>query len=125
MTAPMTVTEDVIYVVEEGIAKLTFNRPRARNALTFAMYEQMAAICESINGDRSIKALVLTGAGEKAFAVGHGYLAVPVLQDGARCARLRGADRSRAYYFGAMPGAGDRRDCWSLYRRRCWNCCLL
>ena len=34
------------------------------------MYEQMAAICESINADRSIKALILTGAGDKAFASG-------------------------------------------------------
>ena len=49
---------------------MTFNRPQARNALTFAMYEQMASICQSINGDPSIKALILTGSGEKAFASG-------------------------------------------------------
>ena len=70
MNAPVTATEDLIYSVEDGIARITFNRPQARNALTFAMYEQMASICESINQDRSVKALILTGAGDKAFASG-------------------------------------------------------
>ena len=70
MNAPLAATEDLIYAVEDGIAKLTFNRPQARNALTFAMYEQMAAICETVNNDRSIKAMILTGAGAKAFDQG-------------------------------------------------------
>jgi enoyl-CoA hydratase len=70
MNAPVTPTEDLLYSVEDGIARITFNRPQARNALTFAMYERMAAICEEINADRSIKALVITGAGDKAFASG-------------------------------------------------------
>src|SRR3954451_20626282 len=70
MNAPVAATEDLIYSVEDGIARLTFNRPQARNALTFAMYEQMAAICEAVNNDRSIKAMILTGAGDKAFASG-------------------------------------------------------
>ena len=70
MNAPVAATEDLIYSVEDGIARLTFNRPQARNALTFAMYEQMAAICETVNNDRSIKAMILTGAGDKAFASG-------------------------------------------------------
>src|SRR6202008_3706572 len=70
MNAPVSTNEDLIYKVEDGIARITFNRPQARNALTFAMYEQMASICESINADRSIKALIITGAGDKAFASG-------------------------------------------------------
>src|SRR6266542_857749 len=70
MNAPVAATEDLIYSVEDGVARLTFNRPQARNALTFAMYEQMAAICETVNNDRSIKAMILTGAGDKAFASG-------------------------------------------------------
>ena len=70
MNAPVAATEDLIYSVEDGIARLTFNRPQARNALTFAMYEQMAAICETVNNDRSIKVMILTGTGDKAFASG-------------------------------------------------------
>src|SRR5438132_7298741 len=70
MNAPVSASEDLIYSVADGIARITFNRPQARNALTFAMYEQMAAICETVNKDRSIKAMILTGAGDKAFASG-------------------------------------------------------
>src|ERR1700710_331896 len=70
MNAPVQATEHLLYTVDDGIARLTFNRPQARNALTFAMYEKMAAICESVNADRSIKAMILTGTGEKAFASG-------------------------------------------------------
>jgi enoyl-CoA hydratase len=70
MNAPVVATEDLIYVVEDGIARLTFNRPQARNALTFAMYERMATICAEVNADHSIKVMILTGAGDKAFASG-------------------------------------------------------
>ncbi|MGH6675532.1 MAG: enoyl-CoA hydratase/isomerase family protein, partial [Xanthobacteraceae bacterium] len=45
-------------------------RPQARNAFTFAMYERLAELCEQANSDRSIKVLVLQGAGDKAFASG-------------------------------------------------------
>jgi enoyl-CoA hydratase/carnithine racemase len=63
-------SSNALFEIDGPIATLTFNRPQARNALTFAMYEQMAAICESVNDDRSIKAMILTGAGDKAFASG-------------------------------------------------------
>lgn len=49
---------------------VTLNRPQARNALTFAMYEEMARICTSVTREDEIKAIVLIGAGEKAFAAG-------------------------------------------------------
>src|SRR4029078_4373301 len=70
MSAPVAASEDLLYVVEDGIARLTFNRPQARDALTFAMYERMAASCAEGNADRSIKEMILTGTGEKAFASG-------------------------------------------------------
>src|ERR1700759_958993 len=70
MNAPVSANEDLLYSVTDGIARITFNRPQARNALTFAMYEQMASICEAINADRSVKAMIITGAGDKAFASG-------------------------------------------------------
>src|ERR1700736_3034970 len=70
MNAPVQASEDLLYAVKDGIAHLTFNRPQARNALTFAMFERMAAVCETVNSDRSIKAMILTGTGHKAFASG-------------------------------------------------------
>jgi enoyl-CoA hydratase/carnithine racemase len=62
--------QDLLVEVRDGIARVTFNRPQARNALTFAMYDRLAEVCEAANQDRSIKAMLLTGAGEKAFAAG-------------------------------------------------------
>ncbi|WP_296474800.1 enoyl-CoA hydratase [Roseinatronobacter sp.] len=49
---------------------ITFNRPQARNAFTFAMYRDVAALCRDVPTDGSVRAVVLTGAGDKAFAAG-------------------------------------------------------
>ena len=62
--------DDLLYEVHDGIARVTFNRPQARNAMLFSMYERLADICAEIENDMSIRVLVLTGAGEKAFAAG-------------------------------------------------------
>ena len=61
---------DLLFEVRNGIGRATFNRPQARNAFTFEMYERLAQICEQADKDRSIKVLVLQGAGDKAFASG-------------------------------------------------------
>lgn len=63
-------TNDILFDIKDGIGWVTFNRPQARNAFTFEMYERLAQICEQSNGDRTIKALVFQGAGDKAFASG-------------------------------------------------------
>jgi len=63
-------SRDLLFDVKDGIGRVTFNRPQARNAFTFAMYERLARICGEANDDRAIKVLVLQGAGEQAFASG-------------------------------------------------------
>jgi enoyl-CoA hydratase len=60
-------TDELLYDQRDGIGHIMFNRPQARNALTFAMYERLAEIAAS-PGD--VRALIITGAGEKAFAAG-------------------------------------------------------
>ena len=62
--------DELLYEVRDGVAYVSFNRPQARNALTFAMYERLAEICNNANDDRSIRAILMTGAGDKAFAAG-------------------------------------------------------
>ena len=62
--------EDLLYEVRDGIGFATLNRPQARNALTFPMYERLAALCGEIASDPAVRALVVTGAGDKAFAAG-------------------------------------------------------
>src|SRR5258707_9342607 len=63
-------TQELLYDKRGEIGWITFNRPQARNALTFAMYEGLAEICGRIGRTREAKALVITGAGDKAFAAG-------------------------------------------------------
>ena len=61
---------ELLHERKGDVAWITFNRPEARNALTFAMYEQLAKICEEANHDESLRVMVLRGQGEKAFASG-------------------------------------------------------
>jgi len=70
MNETATPDPELLYEVRDGVGRIIFNRPQARNSLTFGMYERMAAICEAAAGDRSLKVLILTGAGDKAFAAG-------------------------------------------------------
>lgn len=49
---------------------IIFNRPAARNALTFGMYEALAEACANVPTDGSLRAVVISGAGGKAFAAG-------------------------------------------------------
>jgi enoyl-CoA hydratase/carnithine racemase len=49
---------------------LTFDRPEAHNAMTFAMYEALYEHCEAADADDEVRALVLRGAGGKAFVAG-------------------------------------------------------
>ena len=52
------------------IVTLTFNRPEARNAMTWEMYQRLYDTCEEVDADDSVRVLVLKGAGGKAFVAG-------------------------------------------------------
>ncbi len=55
---------------DDGIGRVMFNRPQARNALTFEMYDRLAEICAEANADHRFRVLLLSGAGGQAFAAG-------------------------------------------------------
>jgi enoyl-CoA hydratase/carnithine racemase len=64
-------TDHVLYDIgDDGTAIATLNRPEARNALTFDMYERLAEICRDIEPGGPVKVLIVTGSGGKAFAAG-------------------------------------------------------
>ncbi len=62
--------EELIVEQRGPIRWITFNRPHARNALTWNMYDRLVKACDDVNADRSVRAVVLTGAGGKAFVAG-------------------------------------------------------
>jgi enoyl-CoA hydratase/carnithine racemase len=65
-----TSSADILFERHGPVAWLTFNRPQARNAMTYAMYERLAQICDEVEADPSVRVLVLTGAGDRAFVAG-------------------------------------------------------
>ena len=61
---------DVRYEVRGPAAWVTFDRPEAHNAMTFAMYDRLVEHCEAVDADDDVKVMVLRGAGGKAFVAG-------------------------------------------------------
>jgi enoyl-CoA hydratase/carnithine racemase len=59
-----------MFQLEPPLAFLTFNRPEARNAMTWGMYARLARVCEEVDADDSVRVLVLRGAGGQAFVAG-------------------------------------------------------
>ena len=66
----MSVDGAVHLKVDGGIASVTFDRPEARNAMTWAMYEQLRAHCERLREDRAVRVVRFQGAGGEAFVAG-------------------------------------------------------
>jgi enoyl-CoA hydratase/carnithine racemase len=61
--------ETVLYVVEEGIATITLNRPEVMNAANTLMINELIAAFDATDADDSVRAVIVTGAG-KAFCAG-------------------------------------------------------
>jgi enoyl-CoA hydratase/carnithine racemase len=62
-------TPQVLFESTDHVAYLTFNRPEAKNAITFAMYDALVDACEKVDGDPTIRVFVLRANGD-AFAAG-------------------------------------------------------
>lgn len=62
--------ENIIYEVKEGIATITFNRPKALNAFNGALLAELSQALDEIAADEDIRVLILTGAGDKSFVAG-------------------------------------------------------
>ncbi len=60
----------VRFVVEDNVAHVWFDRPEARNAMTFAMYEELEAACTAVRNDPSVRVAVFRGVGGQAFVAG-------------------------------------------------------
>lgn len=63
-------TVELTYELRGKTLWVTFNRPKTRNAITFGMYKALARLCADVPTDGTVRAVVLSGAGGKAFAAG-------------------------------------------------------
>jgi len=66
----MPATESLLYQEEKGIARIVFNRPQALNALSWDLLQELSARLDNVRANDAVKALILTGAGDKAFSAG-------------------------------------------------------
>jgi enoyl-CoA hydratase/carnithine racemase len=63
-------TDQLLCDVDDGIALVTFNNPAKRNALSKEIREALPGVLRSLQADRDVRVVVLTGAGGKAFVSG-------------------------------------------------------
>ena len=86
--------------IEDGIALVTLDRPEAMNSIDPESNEQLLAAWEEISRNEHIRALVVTGAGERAFCTGADLKkTMPPAESAAR--QLYG-DGARALNFGSL-----------------------
>jgi enoyl-CoA hydratase len=65
-----TIAEHLTLEQTARVAVITVDRPDARNAMTFAMYEGLHDLCERLDADEAVRVVILRGAGDKAFVSG-------------------------------------------------------
>ncbi len=63
-------SDEILLTRDGAVATITLNRPEKYNALTFGMYQRLAEICTELPKEGGVRAIVVTGAGQKAFAAG-------------------------------------------------------
>jgi enoyl-CoA hydratase/carnithine racemase len=56
--------------IAAGVASVVFDRPAARNAMTWPMYERLNEICDQLKADPSVRVVTFRGAGGQAFVAG-------------------------------------------------------
>jgi enoyl-CoA hydratase len=62
--------ENILWSVDGGVGLVTMNRPKALNALNAQTVRELGLLLDAVEKDATLKALVVTGSGEKAFVAG-------------------------------------------------------
>lgn len=63
-------SDTILFEIKDGIALITLNRPDKLNALNYELIDRLMAVLDQIEVDASVRVVVLTGAGERAFSAG-------------------------------------------------------
>jgi len=61
---------EILFETDGPLAFVTFNRPQARNAMTWAMYDGLVEACERVDGEPELRVMIVRGAGGQAFVAG-------------------------------------------------------
>ena len=68
--------------IDGAIASVVFDRPVARNAMTWTMYQELGAICDRIRDEPTVRVMSLRGAGGEAFVAGTDIEQFKAFRDG-------------------------------------------
>lgn len=63
-------SDDVLVDKKYPLAKITFNRPDQRNAISFDMWRELATLLAELDSDGEVRAIVFAGAGGESFSAG-------------------------------------------------------
>ena len=91
-------TEDILVSAQDGIATVTFNRPKQRNAISYHGWHELRRIALDLERAPDIKVVVFTGAGDAAFSAGADIKDFESYRDNSTKARV---------YAEAFDGAMD------------------
>ena len=82
--------ENILVDISSGLATITINRPKKLNALNSATISELSEAFEALNTNTDVKAIIITGSGEKAFVAGADIseFANFTVEEGGRLARL-------------------------------------
>ena len=93
----ISTTPELLVEQQGRVATITFNRPQARNAMTWEMFEALYQAADQLDADPEIRVVILRGAGEKSFVAGtdiHQFLEFKTREDAlgyeARTGRVMG-----------------------------------
>ena len=88
-------SEDLMLLeVEDSVATVTLNRPQAMNALSKALRSQLYQVMKQVDADDSVRAVILTGAGERAFTAGLDLKELGSEEGALGAANAEGADEN-------------------------------
>ena len=69
--------ETLLYREENGVAYVTLNRPEVQNSFDYTMIDELAQVWQALRWNDGVRAVVLTGAGDKAFCTGNDRSTIP------------------------------------------------
>src|SRR5947199_9802356 len=93
MSSPATAStfETLLYEKKAGIAYVTLNRPKVLNALNQRTWEELRTVFEDARADESVRGVIVTGSGDKAFIAG---------ADISELAQVTAVDAAKSNSFG-------------------------
>jgi enoyl-CoA hydratase/carnithine racemase len=108
------VPDDVVLQRRGPVARLTINRPERRNALNASVLSGLRAGLASVKRDDSVRVIVLTGAGDKAFSAGADLIGPDSPAAGLPAAQMEGSPSAADLHESRGELAGLFQDLWEL-----------